>query len=70
MRVVGKPTTFHVMEETMIGNGGKPTSWYEVAALLITSTYRLVALWLLRDLWQGQRELEKLIEAVGRLSPQ
>lgn len=49
----------------MLNGHGTPTTWVGVASMAITFAYRLVALYILRDLLAGQRELADLILKVG-----
>lgn len=48
------------------GNGThRSRTWQDVANLLVTLAYRLVALYLLRDLLRGQEDLAQLILTHG-----
>lgn len=49
----------------MLNGNGHPKTWQDVAGMAITLAYRLVALYLLRDLVSGQKELADLIIKVG-----
>jgi hypothetical protein len=49
----------------MFNGNGSPTTWQGVVAMGITLAYRLVALYILRDLVDGQKHLADLILKVG-----